>query len=44
MELLWEYKDTNLNYIDSDFIIQYSLSGSGSDISKTVTLVIDDLY
>ena len=44
MDLLWEYEDTNLNYIDSDFIIRYSLSGSGSDISKTVTLVIDDLY
>lgn len=44
MDLSWEYEDTNLNYIDSDFIIQYSLSGSGSDINKTVTLVIDDMY
>lgn len=44
MELLWDYEDTQLNYTDSDFLIQYSLSGSGSDISKTVTLVIDDVY
>lgn len=44
MELLWDYEDTQLNYTDSNFSIQYSLSGSGSDISKTVKLVIDDVY
>lgn len=43
MELEWKNeKNTNIHYLTDSFAITYSISGVG--FSKSVTLVIDDIY
>lgn len=42
MKLTWDYNETTVQYIDSDFKIEYAVSGVG--IEKSVELIIDDLY
>ena len=42
MKLTWGYNETTVQYIDSDFKIEYAVSGVG--IEKSVELIIDDLY
>ena len=42
MKLTWDYNETTVQYIDSDFKIEYAVSGVG--VEKSVELIIDDLY
>ncbi|WP_291627942.1 hypothetical protein [Clostridium sp.] len=42
MKLTWDYNETTVQYIDSDFKIEYTVGGAGFE--KSVELIIDDLY
>lgn len=42
MKTTWDYDTTAINYIDSDFVTYYTVTGEG--IAKTVKARIDDLY